>query len=97
MGVVISLFLNFVLPYDIPSYFVIFPIISSIGALLWTYYVSAILIDILQFLGMISKLDKAYLGLTIIAMGNALPDGITTIALAKEGYAIMGITGAYAG
>ena len=30
-------------------------------------------------------------------MGNALPDGITTIALAKEGYAIMGITGAYAG
>jgi Ca2+/Na+ antiporter len=35
--------------------------------------------------------------MTIIAMGNALPDALTTIALSKEGYAIMGMTGAYAG
>jgi Ca2+/Na+ antiporter len=32
---------------------------------------------------MLSKLDKTYLGLTVIAVGNALPDGVTTIALAK--------------
>jgi hypothetical protein len=40
-------------------------------------------------------LDSTYLGLTIIAVGNALPDGVTTIALAKDGYAVMGMTGAY--
>ena len=57
---------------------------------------------------MLSKLDKTYLGLTVIAVGNALPDAVTTIALAKQGYgsysdiyifykAMMGLTGAYAG
>lgn len=57
--------------------------------------VCGILIDILQFLGMVSKLNKTYLGLTVIAVGNALPDAVTTIALAKQGYAVMGLTGAY--
>ena len=42
-----------------------------------------------------SKLNSTYLGLTVIAVGNALPDGVTTIALAKDGYAVMGMTGAY--
>jgi len=46
---------------------------------------------------MLSGLSKSYLGLTVIAIGNALPDGVTTIALAKKGLAIMGLTGAYAG
>lgn len=32
---------------------------------------------------MISKLDTTYMGLTIIAVGNALPDAVTTVALAK--------------
>jgi Ca2+/Na+ antiporter len=31
---------------------------------------------------MLTKLSKTYLGLTVIAMGNALPDVITTITLA---------------
>jgi Ca2+/Na+ antiporter len=46
-------------------------------------------------MGMLSKLNSTYLGLTVIAVGNALPDGVTTIALAKQGYAMMGMTGAY--
>lgn len=58
-------------------------IFGTVGAIVWTYLACGLLIDILQFLGMISKLSKTYLGLTIIAVGNALPDGITTIALAK--------------
>jgi len=62
---------------------------------MWTYIVSGTLIDLLNFLGMVSKLDSTYMGLTIIAVGNALPDAVTTIALAKQGYAMMGLTGAY--
>tara|TARA_B110000503_G_scaffold122705_1_gene187568 strand:+ start:214 stop:351 length:138 start_codon:yes stop_codon:yes gene_type:complete len=45
----------------------------------------------------LAKLDSAYLGLTILALGNALPDGLTVIALSKKGYAAMGITGVYTG
>jgi len=32
---------------------------------------------------MLTNLSKTYLGLTVIAMGNALPDALTTVALAK--------------
>ena len=42
-------------------------------------------------------LSSTYLGLTILAIGNALPDGLTTIAIAKQGQAEMGITGGVAG
>jgi Ca2+/Na+ antiporter len=32
---------------------------------------------------MLTGLSKTYLGLTVIAVGNALPDGLGTIAFAK--------------
>lgn len=44
---------------------------------------------------MLSNLSEPYIGMTIIAIGNSLPDAITTMALAKKGFAIMGVTGAY--
>lgn len=32
---------------------------------------------------MMLNLSSTYIGLTILAIGNALPDGLTTIAIAK--------------
>ena len=55
------------------------------------------MIDLLTCIGVIAKLNSTYLGLTILALGNALPDGLTVIALSKDGYAEMGITGVYTG
>ena len=46
---------------------------------------------------MILNLREAYLGLTVLAIGNALPDALTTIALCKQGSATMAISGGYAG
>jgi Ca2+/Na+ antiporter len=40
------------------------------------------LIDLLGMIGVLSKLSATYLGLTIIAVGNALPDAMLTITLA---------------
>lgn len=37
----------------------------------------------LSFVGKLTGLSSTYLGLTVIAVGNALPDGLTTIAIAK--------------
>jgi len=51
---------------------------------MWTYYVSGLLIDILTMIGILTKLSATYLALTIIAIGNALPDALITIALAKK-------------
>ena len=53
--------------------------------ILWTKIACSILLDSLNFLGVMSGLSSTYLGLTIIAVGNALPDGLTTIAIAKKG------------
>ena len=40
------------------------------------------LIDMLDLFVVIFKLDSTFMGLTILGVGNALPDALTTIALA---------------
>lgn len=35
--------------------------------------------------------------MTVLGVGNALPDAMTTITLAKHGYSLMGISGSYSG
>ena len=72
-------------------------VVSTITGLTWSFIISSILIDLLTMIGIIAKLDSTYLGLTILAVGNALPDSLTVISLSKKGYAVMGITGVYAG
>ena len=57
-------------------------VIGCLTGFFWTGYVSGILIDILTFIGVISRLSPTYLALTIIGVGNALPDAMITIALA---------------
>lgn len=64
---------------------------------MWTKLCSGLLVDLLTLTGTITNLSTTYLGLTILAVGNALPDGLTTIAIAKKGQAMMGITGGIAG
>jgi Ca2+/Na+ antiporter len=83
-------------PEDLKGMFIV-QLVGSFVGFAWTSYVSGILIDILGFIGVISKLSPTYLALTIIGVGNALPDALITIALAAEGQAQMGITGSYAG
>lgn len=67
--------------------FILLNILALFTGLIWSYIVISILIDILTCIGIIAKISAVFLGLTIIAIGNALPDGLVTIALAKEGYA----------
>ena len=98
IGGIMSLIFYFTIKEDSPpKYYIIIQFIGTICSLVWTYIVSAMLIDVLEFLGTMSNLSRTYMGLTVIAVGNALPDALTTIELSKNGLAVMGITGAYAG
>ena len=45
------------------------------------------LIDLLNTFTALFKLDNTFMGLTILAIGNALPDAFTTIAIARKGMA----------
>ena len=55
--------------------------------LMWTYVLSDMLIDMLNLFEVIFKLDTTYMGITILGIGNSLPDSLTTIALARNGFA----------
>ena len=55
------------------------------------------MIDCLSFVGVLTKLSPTFLALTIIAMGNALPDAMLTISQAGNGMAKLGMTGGYGG
>lgn len=61
----------------------LFTVIGVASGLMWTYLLIGSLIDMLDIFGLIMNLEKAYLGLTILAIGNALPDALTTLALIK--------------
>ena len=63
----------------------------------WMYLLIEMLIDMLNTLGMVMNLESSFLGFTILAIGNALPDALNTLALSKSGQGIMAISGAYNG
>lgn len=60
-------------------------IFSVLSGMMWSYLMIAILIDLLTCIGVLAKLSKVFIGLTVLAVGNALPDALTTLALAKHG------------
>ena len=72
-------------------------ILSVISSVCWMYFLLEILIDVLNCLGMVLNLDASFLGFTILAVGNALPDALNTFALMKDGKGLMAISGAYNG
>jgi len=73
-------------------------LVGVVTGLLWTYLLVGILIDMLNALGIFLNLDATFLGLTILAVGNALPDALTTISMATDPARItMAVSGGYAG
>lgn len=71
--------------------------ISLISSIFWTKVMIGILIDLLNTVEVIFNIPKAYLGLTILAIGNAMVDGITTISLCAQGAGTLAISGGYVG
>ena len=80
-----------------PSWFILISLMGVVSSLAWTYLIIGALIDLLGVIGVIFNIDETYLGLTILAIGNALPDALTTISLCKQGAGVMAISGGYAG
>lgn len=70
---------------------------SSVSSCCWMYMLIQFLVDLLNTVGLVFNIESSYLGFTVLAVGNALPDALNTIALSKAGQAIMAISGAYNG
>lgn len=57
-----------------------------VSATFWMYFMIEILISLLNTIGMVFDLEASFLGFTVLAIGNALPDALSTFALfEKEG------------
>jgi sodium/potassium/calcium exchanger 6 len=69
-----------------------------VSATFWMYFMIELLISLLNAVGMVFDLEASFLGFTVLAIGNALPDALSTFALfEKEGQAVMALSGAYNG
>lgn len=84
-------------PKKFPKYYIFIDLTAILCGVLWTKMACGLLVDLLTFVGVLTNLSSTYLGLTVIAVGNALPDGLTTIAIARKGQAVMGLTGGIVG
>lgn len=101
VGLGLILFATFYvwLPKDnkTPKGFIFMNVLGLIAALLWTYLLVTILVDFVEGVGMVSNLNKTFLGLTILAVGASMPEAVTTVTLCKQQESIMAISGAYSG
>lgn len=71
---------------------------TVISSTFWMYFMIELLISLLNAVGMVFDLEASFLGFTVLAIGNALPDALSTFALfEKEGQAVMALSGAYNG
>lgn len=98
VGALLMVIFMITLPQDKPpKWFMLLTIMAVASGLMWTKVLVGVLIDMLNTLGVLLNLPEAYLGLTILAVGNALPDALTTVALCQQGAGTMAISGGYAG
>lgn len=96
LGLILTALFFFTCPeYGLPRYIAVLEILGLVMSVIWTYIVSSILIDLLQMWTVFTGLSATYMGLTIVAVGSALPDAVTTLALSSKGYGDMAITGNY--
>ena len=96
LGIVLMLVFYFTCPQNgTPRYYPAIEILGLLMSVVWTFIMSSILVDLLQMWTVFTGISPTYMGLTIIAMGSALPDGVTTLTLATQGFGDMAITGNY--
>lgn len=71
---------------------------SVISSVFWMYILIEILMSLMDTIGMVLDLDPSFLGFTILAIGNALPDALSTLALFDiPGQGVLALSGAYNG
>lgn len=76
-----------------PKFLIVFTIISFLISLIWIWGWTNLLIDLLQFIGVMLNIPVEFLAIIFLALGNSLPDITTDIAVSKMGLSEMALTG----
>lgn len=75
----------------------IYAIVAFVMSICWISFTCDIVVDLLTILGVMLRLPKTLLGLTLLAWGNCLGDMNANVAMTKKGFGEMAITGCMAG
>lgn len=68
-----------------PKYFFVLVFFGIFIGVLWNKVICEILVSAINFIGIIFNIPQSFLAMFVLSIGNALPDGLTTIAIAKKG------------
>mmetsp|Transcript_53794 Transcript_53794/g.73738 ORF Transcript_53794/g.73738 Transcript_53794/m.73738 type:complete len:182 (+) Transcript_53794:139-684(+) len=80
-----------------PHIFWAFQLGSFVMAMVWVYFTTNIIVDLLQLFGILTGFSTTLLGLTILSWGNSVGDAIASAAISKKGFGEMALTGCIAG
>lgn len=68
---------------------------AFLSCVLWIYKIAGEMVNLLQTIGKILEIPDAVMGLSILAFGNSIDDFVADVALAKQGFPAMAMTGCY--
>ena len=77
--------------------FCIFQLVSFVMSIVWVYMLANIIVDSLVLFGMLTGINTAILGLTVLSWGNSVGDAIASMSISKKGFGEMAVTGCVAG
>ncbi len=70
-------------------------LLSLAVSIIWVWFLSNFVVDMLGLVGFITELSSAFLGATLLAAGNSVGDLVADISVANLSYMDMAITGTY--
>uniref|UniRef100_A0A182WJH8 Sodium/calcium exchanger membrane region domain-containing protein n=1 Tax=Anopheles minimus TaxID=112268 RepID=A0A182WJH8_9DIPT len=80
-----------------PHYHKFFTLLSFLGCIQVIYVVAQEVVSVLETVGIVLKLSKSVLGLSLLAWGNSVGDLFSNVALARQGYGKMAFAACFGG
>lgn len=72
-----------------------YSVLCLFTACIWIWFLCNFVVDTLTLVGFMTELPSAYLGVTLLAMGNCVGDFIADVSIANLDLLDMAVTGTY--
>ncbi|XP_076825636.1 sodium/potassium/calcium exchanger 4-like [Clavelina lepadiformis] len=67
---------------------------SFVASILWIAGISYFMVEVVEIVGCLLHIDTYTMGLVVIAVGTSVPDAISSVLVAREGYGDMAVSNA---
>ena len=80
-----------------PNCPIIISVFTLVLSIIWIWFIANILIELLIAISTLINIPDSFLGITLLAYGNSMPDLMLNVSLVKLGYGEMALSGSIAG